>query len=86
METITFEGIEYPIRSVTIKETDTVVRVAPESLGERLFKPIGKYGITYVSDEAEAIDEKIACFVKDDLMSKLNDNELEKYVNKEFYD
>lgn len=60
MDTISFNNIEFPIRE--IEHTDLgMVFISVNSLNEILFNDDG----SYVSNEAESIDEMIYYFVDD---------------------
>lgn len=70
-----YKGIEYPVAFVEVD--GKVVIIATESL-ERVLMPDGA---NYADYEARWVDERIFCYVPDEMIGR---NDLEEYVNKEY--
>lgn len=77
LDSIEFNGKEYPIRRVYIKTFGRVRTVAGESLNELLMND-GRY----VSEEAERVDLQICQFVEDKYLS-CGDEQLAAYIERQ---
>ena len=78
-DTVTYKGKEYPYRSVVIfQDTDEecCINVSNQSLGDAIIAN---------NDECCSVDNLFACFVEDNLLDTLPDNELAKHVEENYY-
>ena len=76
---VTYKGKEYPCRSVVIfQETDEecCINVSNQSLGDAIIAN---------NDECCYVDNLFACFVEDNLLGTLSDEELTKHIEENFY-
>lgn len=78
MNTISYNGKEYPVKEVYID--GEWLTVAEDRLEKKLFDENGNY----ISDEAKLIDEAIYCFVPAKKFGKA-DPVLTSYVAKNFF-
>ena len=72
-----FNGKKFLYREVYHKPAEDSVLVAQESLQDE-FEKVGW------NDEAVSTDEKFYCYIKDSLIEKLSQRELEKYMTENF--
>ncbi len=77
LDSIEFNGREYPIRRVYVKTFGGVRTIAGESLEELLMKD-GRY----VSEEAERVDLQICQYVEDKYLN-CGDKQLARHVERQ---
>jgi len=78
-DTVTYKGKDYPYRSIVIfqgNDEECNINVSNQSLGSTII-------INY--DECCYIDNLFACFVEDDLLGALSDEELVKHIEDNYY-
>lgn len=79
LSTVTYKGKEYPCRSVFIfQDTDEecCIDVSNQSLGDAIIAN---------NDECCYVDNLFACFVEDNLLVTLSDEELAKHIEENYY-
>ena len=76
---VTYKGKDYPYRSIVIfQDTDEecCINVSNQSLGDAIIAN---------NDECCSVDNLFACFVEDNLLDTLSDEELAKHVEENYY-